>query len=77
MRLPSHAEPVSTIFPFLFGEYCFIALSALPKKFECLACSRVFRKFTIPRLLLIAFLFLSILAPIALAVLFIVGGEPE
>lgn len=46
VRVPSHNEPVSSVFLLIFGTGLLLIMPALPSRFRCTECVRVFRKYT-------------------------------
>lgn len=64
VRIPSRHEPVSSVFPFVFGTALFLVLPAFPSRFRCDECHLVFRKCT-P----LAWLYLAILGLLVLLAL--------
>jgi transposase-like protein len=62
VRVPAHNEPMSTVFPAVFGTMLFLVLPLFPSKFRCKECNSTFRKYTSITWIYLAAIFLLIVA---------------
>jgi hypothetical protein len=62
VRVSAHNEPLSSVFPAVFGTMLFLILPLLPSKFRCKECSSTFRKYTSITWIYLAIILLLIVA---------------